>query len=298
MNVLFRVDSSSKIGLGHLMRCLVLAGQYKKDNIIFATQSLDGNADQKIIDQGYKLILLDDNSTDELCKKIALLHINNVIFDHYGIDDKFEKIVKKRTNVKILSFDDTYEKHYCDVLLNHNIYADAEKYKDLVPEFCEIRCGKEYTLIRDEFKRIKIREQPINKEKSIIFVSLGGSDPYDIGLIVLEVLSDFKNITINFATTSSNKSIGKLQGFSKRYQNINICVDCNIAELMNDSDYAIITPSVIAHEVIALQVPFVSIMTADNQRLMHAYLYENNYDTLKKNEIRKLKSRIKKYNSV
>ena len=298
MNVLFRVDSSSKIGLGHLMRCLVLAEQYKKDNIIFAAQNLEGNANQKIIDQGYRLILLGDNSTDELCKKIALLHINNVIFDHYGIDYKFEKIVKKRTGVQILSFDDTYEKHYCDVLLNHNIYADAEKYKDLVPEFCEIRCGKEYTLIRDEFKRIKIREQPINKEKSIIFVSLGGSDPYDIGLIVLEVLSDFKNITINFATTSSNKSIGKLQGFSKRYQNINICVDCNIAELMNDSDYAIITPSVIAHEVIALQVPFVSIMTADNQRLMHAYLYENNYDTLKKNEIRKLKSRIKKYNSV
>ena len=110
MNVLFRVDSSSKIGLGHLMRCLVLAEQYKKDNIIFAAQNLEGNANQKIIDQGYRLILLGDNSTDELCKKIALLHINNVIFDHYGIDYKFEKIVKKRTGVQILSFDDTYEK--------------------------------------------------------------------------------------------------------------------------------------------------------------------------------------------
>jgi hypothetical protein len=39
-------------------------------------------------------------------------------------------------------------------------------------------------------------------------------------------------------------------------------------------------------------------MTADNQRLMHAYLCENNYDAVKKNEISKLKSRIKKYNSV
>jgi UDP-2,4-diacetamido-2,4,6-trideoxy-beta-L-altropyranose hydrolase len=295
MNVLFRVDSSSKIGLGHLMRCLVLAGQYKKDNIIFATQDLEGNANQKIIDQSYKLILLGDNSTDEICKKIALLHINNVIFDHYGIDDKFEKIVKERTGVQILSFDDTYEKHYCDILLNHNIYANAEKYKGLVPEFCEIRCGKEYTLIRDEFKRIKIRKRPINKEKSIIFVSLGGSDAGNIGLIVLEVLIGLNNITINFATTSSNKNIKKLQSFARRHRNVNICIDCNIAELMNNSDCAVITPSVILYEAMFLQLPFVSIRMADNQEMIHQYLCENNYSTLGRSELDRLQEVIQKY---
>ena len=297
MNVLFRVDSSSKIGLGHLMRCLVLAEQYKKDNIIFAAQNLEGNANQKIIDQGYRLILLGDNSTDELCKKIALLHINNVIFDHYGIDYKFEKIVKKRTGVQILSFDDTYEKHYCDILLNHNIYADAEKYKDLVSEFCEIRCGRKYTLIRDEFKRIKIRKRPINKEKSIIFVSLGGSDPENISLTVLKILVEFDNIVINLATTSSNKNINKLQNFAKQYQNITICIDCNIAEMMNSSDFAIITPSVVIHEAMAVQLPFISIRTADNQKMMHKYLRENNYLALEKSELNKLQKEVQKYMS-
>ena len=295
MNVLFRVDSSSKIGLGHLMRCLVLAGQYKKDNIIFATQSLDGNADQKIIDQGYKLILLDDNSTDELCKKIALLHINNVIFDHYGIDDKFEKIVKKRTNVKILSFDDTYEKHYCDVLLNHNIYADARQYEGLVPEFCDVRCGKKYTLIRDEFKKIKIKKSPINKESPVIFVCLGGADPDNVSLAVLKILVEFDNATITLATTSANRNIGKLQDFSKQCQNISICVDCNIAEMMSNSDFAIITPSVIIHEVMSIGLPFISIKTADNQKMMHKYLCEKNYYALKLSELSKLKREVQKY---
>ena len=42
-NILFRADSSSIIGTGHIMRDLVLASQYKKANITFATQELQGN---------------------------------------------------------------------------------------------------------------------------------------------------------------------------------------------------------------------------------------------------------------
>jgi len=108
MNVAFRVDSSTKIGLGHLMRCLVLAEQYIYDNVIFIVQELPGNANQKIINNGYKLIVLIDNSVNELCEKIELLHIDNIIFDHYGINYKFEKLVKEKTGVQILSLDDTY----------------------------------------------------------------------------------------------------------------------------------------------------------------------------------------------
>ena len=42
-NILFRADSSSIIGTGHIMRDLVLATQYKNSNIIFAVQDFDGN---------------------------------------------------------------------------------------------------------------------------------------------------------------------------------------------------------------------------------------------------------------
>ena len=295
MNILFRVDSSSEIGLGHLMRCLVLAGQYKKDDIVFAAQNLKGNANQKIINENYKLIILSGNSVGELCKNIELLHIDNVIFDHYGIDNKFEKTVKDKTGVQILSLDDTYKEHYCDILLNHNICADIKKYKGLVPEFCEIRCGKEYTLIRDEFKKIKIRKRPINKDKLVVFVCLGGSDASSISLAVLKILVEFDNMVVDLATTNVNKNISKLQAFAKQHQNINICIDCDIAEMMNNSDFAIITPSVILHEAMFLKLPFISIKTANNQEMMHQYLCENNYPAFKKSELNKLSGEIQKY---
>jgi UDP-2,4-diacetamido-2,4,6-trideoxy-beta-L-altropyranose hydrolase len=295
MNIIFRVDSSSKIGIGHLMRCLALAEQYQKDNITFAVQSLKGDVNQKIIDKGYKLIILDNNSIDELCKYIELLDIETIVFDHYSIDDKFEKGVKDKTGVQILSFDDTYEKHYCDILLNHNIYADVGQYKDLVPKFCEIRCGKEYTLIRDEFKKIKIRNRPINKGRPVVFVSLGGSDASNISLAVLKILAEFDGMLVNLATINANQNIDELQYFAKQHQNINICIDCNIAEMMNNSDFAIITPSVILYEAMFLKLPFISIKIADNQEIMHQYLLENNHHVFNENELNELSKEIRKY---
>ena len=47
-NILFRADSSSAIGTGHIMRDLGLAEQYSDANIIFATQELTGNVNHKI----------------------------------------------------------------------------------------------------------------------------------------------------------------------------------------------------------------------------------------------------------
>ncbi len=88
-----------------------------------------------------------------------------LIIDHYGIDYNYEKELKaKNLKLKIMALDDTYEKQYCDILLNHNIYAKTEKYKDLVPKWCEIRCGEQIYSVRDEF----LQEKEVNKERNIM----------------------------------------------------------------------------------------------------------------------------------
>ena len=61
MNILIRADSSSFIGTGHIMRDLVLAKQYKSENIIFATRELDGNINYKIDEEGYNKVILQIN---------------------------------------------------------------------------------------------------------------------------------------------------------------------------------------------------------------------------------------------
>ena len=138
MNILFRADSSSTIGTGHIMRDLVLAKQYPEDRILFATQDLSGNINHKISEAGYEVHTLDSSDVEELDNLIKKLNIDLLVIDHYGIDAKQEKQLKTQNpTLKILSFDDTYEKHHCDILLNHNISANKKKYKNLVPQECE-----------------------------------------------------------------------------------------------------------------------------------------------------------------
>ena len=60
MNVVFRVDASIQIGIGHVMRCLSLADQIQKlpSNIYFISRALDGHLCGLITKKGYKVILL------------------------------------------------------------------------------------------------------------------------------------------------------------------------------------------------------------------------------------------------
>lgn len=302
MNILIRADSSSSIGTGHIMRDLVLAKQYKNENIIFATQNLDGNINHKIIEAGYKIELLKSNDFEELNDLIKILNIDMVIIDNYNIDYSFEKKLKElNQSLKIFVFDDTYEKHFCDILINHNISANEKKYKNLVPNNCELRCGSKYTLLRDEFLEAKKQKNSIKKDKKIktIFVAMGGADHSNINIDILKVVNKIrkknkKNIEVNIVSTNANKNLEKLKIYCKNKKWINLYINSKqIAKLMIKSDFVIVTPSVTVNEVYYLNLPMIAIKTADNQIDIYRYLKKKRFSVLKKFKINKLVKLIK-----
>lgn len=297
MNILIRADSSSYIGTGHIMRDLVLAKKFSKDQIIFATQDLEGNINHKIKESNYNIEILNNNNFEELNKLIKKLNIDMIIIDHYEINYNFEKKLKEQNSkLKIFVFDDTYEKHYCDILLNHNIYADEKKYTNLVPKDCELKCGTNYTLLREEFLEAKKQKQTIKKENRLktLFIAMGGTDHKNLNITILKNIKIVckKNIKVNLVTTTANRNLEKLKRYCKDKEWINLHINSKeVANLMNQSDFAIITPSVTANEAYFLNLPFIAIKTAKNQKQMYKFLKRNNYFILKKfNE-----SGLKKY---
>lgn len=291
MNILFRADSSSQIGTGHIMRDLVLAKQFKDNKITFAARDLKGNINHRIEEAGYAVKTLNSNNFEELDSIIKNMQIDLLVIDHYGIDYYFEKQLKQsNTRLKLMVLDDTYERHYCDIVLNHNISAQEDRYKQLVPSQCELRCGSRYTLLRDEFYIEKKKRKIKNITRKNILISLGGTDNNNLNIKILKILNNYKNIHVDLTTSNSNKNLKNLQKFIKNKKWVNLHINTNqIAKIMKKSDFAIVTPSVTVNEVYFMGVPFIAVMTAHNQIEIHNYLKKKKYHTMDKFNTQKFK---------
>lgn len=297
-NILIRVDSSFDIGTGHVMRDLVLATQYPHDNIIFYTQKLKGNINQKIQEHDYKIHIAHSHDIIELIEYINFNYIDLLIIDHYGIDYKFEKTLKEKTGIEIMVLDDTYEAHYCDILLNHNIYADHKKYQNLVPKYCQIRCGANYTLLRDEFLNIKSVKKIDRAKRLKIFMAMGGADSKYMNIALLEKLKSL-SIDIELVATHANKNLEELKKYVAQHNMIKLHIDSkNIANIICRCNLAIVTPSVMVNEIIFLKIPFISVMVTDNQYYMDKFLKQQGFPCIDSSELYLIPSLIEKFRDL
>ncbi|OKY02670.1 UDP-2,4-diacetamido-2,4,6-trideoxy-beta-L-altropyranose hydrolase [Campylobacter jejuni] len=268
MKVLFRSDSSSQIGFGHIKRDLVLAKQY--DDVSFACLSLKGSLIDEIL---YPVYELSSESIYELINLIKEEKFELLIIDHYGISVDDEKLIKLETGVKILSFDDEIKPHHCDILLNVNAYSKASDYEGLVPFKCEVRCGFSYALIREEF----YQEAKENREKKYdFFICMGGTDIKNLSINIASNLPRNKKIAI--ATSSSNPNLKKLEKFIKDHENIKLFIDENLAKLMNESNKLIISASSLVNEALLLKANFKAICVAKNQEKLANWLAQKGYE--------------------
>lgn len=277
LKTLVRADSSSKIGHGHIRRDLLLTKKFS--DISFASLRLEGDIFDEI---NYPKFSLRSGDIDELCKIIKDNKFELLIIDHYGFSHKDERAIKEKTGIKILSFDDTYEKHFSDYVLNVNLYAQNARYEELVEKGCEVFCGSEFLLVRDEF----YEEAKIKREKIYDYaIILGGTDISGLSAKISEKLL-LKGLKIAVITTSGNKNLNALKELSSKSKNFSLFVDSkSVARLMNEAKTLIITASSLVNEAYVLGAKFKAICVADNQKEIFAWLKENGYEAFWGDEI-------------
>jgi len=203
MRVVIRTDSSSRVGTGHLMRCLALADRLKKKGatVFFICRELPGNQIGLIVEKGYKVIILpfdrrfrpDDSKRDIYLRWLGSTIDNDVrqtlkvlpegkridwlVVDHYALDESWEKRMRPYVG-RIMVIDDLADRqHDCDLLLDQNLYPDQNtRYDNLVPDNCEKLLGVKYALFREEFLDLagKLPEKNGRIKKLLVF--FGGVD--------------------------------------------------------------------------------------------------------------------------
>lgn len=277
LKTLIRADSSDKIGHGHVRRDLVLAKHFK--DVSFACLNLNGSLINEI---NYPVFTLKNHNTKTLINLINEHKFELLIIDHYGISLESEREIKEQTGIVILSFDDEYKEHFCDILLNVNLYADPQKYATLVPSWCKVCCGEKFMLVRDEF----YKEREIKREKKFdIFIGLGGSDVAGLSFkISKHFLAQNKKVAL--ATTAANSLLNELLNLEQNDKNFHLFINSGeIAKLMNESHELVIQASSFVNEALVLNAKFKAIKTASNQEQMHKWLLENGYKSYTSEEL-------------
>jgi UDP-2,4-diacetamido-2,4,6-trideoxy-beta-L-altropyranose hydrolase len=302
MKVFFRVDSSLKIGTGHVMRCLTLAQVLKENgaNVEFICRKHEGNLIDKIRSIGFhvnELEVLDEIEVDD---KLAHSHwlgatqqqdaddcidifkaekSDWLVVDHYALDEQWEKRLKPYYEELMVIDDLADRKHQCDVLLDQTFGRQPEDYCAFIPEGCKLLLGPQYALLRPEFSNrreysLMRRTKPEFKQ---LLVNMGGVDIDNITeKIVRELKScvlpnDIKIVIVMGGSAPHLEDVRIKADFLPYKAEVKVDVD-NMAEIMADSDMAIGAAGSTTWERCCLGLPTIQLLTADNQKTVFKFL--------------------------
>lgn len=289
--ILIRVDAATKIGTGHVMRCLTLAQALKEKecDVTFICREHFGHMADYIESQGFDVYILPilmeinrfdystwigEKMTNDAYDCVEIIQSLNqeidwLIVDHYGIDEKWEMILKDHVN-NILVIDDlANRKHNCDILLDQNfIFNYKNRYNHLVNKDAIKLLGPQYVLLREEF--IKARKLlPIkNGEIQRLLIFFGGSDDTNETLKVLESFKQLSldRLEVDVVVGVNNQMKETIKDLCSKYQNIHFHFNINyMAKLMGLADLAICASGSTTWERYCLGVPGIVIATAENQ---------------------------------
>lgn len=257
-NIIIRMDSSSTIGLGHLMRTLILANGLKEHfNLIFFAQPLRGNQNFLVTQNGFLLHTLSEAT--KFYQEAKVFKPCLIIIDNYDITSKQEEELKKICDV--LVFDDEYRQHSADIVLNHSFVSSQKAYSYL-KNTTTVLTGAKYTLLRDEFFIPTVFVPLKSYKNKKILITLGGSDPKNLSVKIKKyLLHIYPSLHVTILSTSANKKIKYLQTIDKEL----IINEKNMAYLMSGYDLIITSASTSLLETIALSKPFIAIKCASNQ---------------------------------
>ncbi|MEZ5902351.1 MAG: UDP-2,4-diacetamido-2,4,6-trideoxy-beta-L-altropyranose hydrolase [Alphaproteobacteria bacterium] len=271
MKALFYCQASESIGMGHVMRCLTFANFLASKG--WCCSFLCSEETLKIVSslKYSKFKIISDQ------KKIDTAY-DIVFFDDYGVDKNFEKQFRKHSN-KIVVFDDLANReHDCDILVDQTYGYDKSRYKNLVPENCEILAGAEYIILRPEF--VFLRKLAIEKSRSSVpkisnvLVSIGGTDPQGVTLNVLRSIEDLPQyIQYNVILNNRVSNYKKVEDHYKILKKKGIKIELHskvedMAQMMLNSDLAVGASGTTTWERCCVGLPTLTIQTADNQKFI------------------------------
>nr|WP_286675300.1 UDP-2,4-diacetamido-2,4,6-trideoxy-beta-L-altropyranose hydrolase [Clostridium sp. CH2] len=273
IKIFIRADGGKNIGIGHIMRMIVLAKALNKYHSVFFICKESKNdirkfesGIEKLKVSDFNVLLIDEeNVINEIVKLQKKYKADMLISDSYDVDEEYFENLKQYFKLTGYMDDVNKCKMNVDFIINQNFNAEYIDYSKTVNKETKLLLGSKYCLLRDEFRNIK--NKYIKKKVFNIIVTVGGSDPHGIINRVCDYIKklDFK-FHIVIGPSFNMEHIKKIKKLNETQKNINLYFNANMFELMKNCDLGISSCGSTLYELSACGVPTIGIIIADNQK--------------------------------
>lgn len=271
------------IGMGHVIRCLALAQQLKKDGCKVSFISKFKMGQEYIENYGFEVISLkvldeknirfDYGSSSEL--KLELQQVKGIlikrqwpiiIVDSYLIDKDYIDMLKRSQALVCYIDDGCFPDCNADVIINGSINATQINYTSRNSVFL---LGMTFNLLRQSFAE----QKRLRKSTTIqnILLTTGAADPENVTGQLLGYLSHmdrFKTYQCKVVLTKAFliENIEQIRQFCSQFDNIELELSPpNMKTLMEWADLCICAGGSTIYELFSCQVPALAFIYAPNQ---------------------------------
>jgi UDP-2,4-diacetamido-2,4,6-trideoxy-beta-L-altropyranose hydrolase len=281
-HLIIRADADVKIGSGHLMRCFAFAQGCKAiaGRITFITSCNNEVLLTRLKTNGFYIERLKKSypSPEDWKAMSSILADDSgawIVLDGYHFDSAYQLKIKEE-GYPLMVVDDTNHLHhyYADILVNQNI--DAENLNYSCEQNSRLLLGTRYILLRRELLACKERKREVSQIARKVMVTLGGSDPNNVTLKIIQTLCKLKisGLHVKVIAGPSHPQISSLHKAANLaafpveiFHNVR-----KMTDFMAWADLAISAGGSTCWELAYMGVPFAIVILSKNQEKIAAGL--------------------------
>jgi len=249
--VWFDAGYGTKIGLGHLNRCVSLAKVFQSKEVVvkFLARSSEAEAflKTKKIDTAYEL---PPTGHSKMILVVDRYDFDSLLYERY-----------RELGAYLIVIDDLADREIiCDAYLNHNLFAHKLDLSSISADTFFL--GPDYFLVSEELKNTVNLRNKSSSIKNTILICFGGTDT---GQYCLPVITEISNLHIPNSIVAMTQTPLKLRGYSFKNIQFRNEVSRNIESLILDAGVVVCGAGQTSVEAAIAGTPFIATILAKNQ---------------------------------
>lgn len=264
-----RADGNATLGMGHLMRCMTIAGALQAEGAECVFITAEEGAGAFVRERGFSCMVLGtdyrDMDSELVLLKEQMDSFDLLLADSYQLTQKY--LDAWRSVCPVFYLDDMgVSCLQADGIINYNIYGKSLGYEDWCEPETALLLGAVYAPVKEEFSK-SCRETGV--QVSRILITMGGSDALNIaGRLAKQLLSVLPEyVELELICGRFNPHLEALRKLQRADSRIQIAVDVqDMWAHMAEADIAVSAAGSTLYELSTVGVPTVCCYYVENQR--------------------------------